>query len=108
MSDRSIKRRTAVTSGADNPDFSGKVVIFYTSNEGGSHTLASPVFEVRAGRLFVTGRSPVVGGWMDGLAGAVAWDAVSAYLVYDSAEAYKAAFKRSRGETEAAPKKAKR
>jgi hypothetical protein len=108
MSGRNTKRRTAVTSGANIPDFSGKVVIFYTSDEGGSHLLASPVFEMRAGRLFVSGRSPVVGGWMDGLAGAVAWDAVSAYVVYDSAEACEAAYKRRLGGTEVATKKAKR
>jgi hypothetical protein len=106
MSDRSMKRRTAVTSGADNPDFSGKVVVFYTSSD--SYTLTGPVFEVCGGRLFVTGRSPVIGFWTDGLTGAVAWDVVSSYVVYDSVEAYEAASKRSRGETEAAQKKAKR
>jgi hypothetical protein len=34
---------------------------------------------------------PAVENWTDGLAAAVAWDAVSSYVVYDSTKAYHAA-----------------
>ena len=49
------------------PDFRGKTVLFYTSKERGKQLLTDPAFAMLAGRLFVTGIVPALGGWPDGL-----------------------------------------
>jgi hypothetical protein len=92
---------TPAAQGTDLPDFRGKVVVCCVGDERMYHTLAAPLFETRAGRLFLTGRVPDAGCWSDGLSGAVAWDAVNAYLVYDSAEDYEARRKAHQDQGEA-------
>jgi hypothetical protein len=74
--------------GTGYPDFRGKTVVFYTRRKGRSYILSDPVFEMQAGRLFVTGKGPMAGSWADGLTGAVPWESVDGYFVFDSAEDY--------------------
>ncbi|MFN3168136.1 MAG: hypothetical protein ACE37H_13830 [Phycisphaeraceae bacterium] len=87
----------------DQPDFSGKVVMFAIGGGTAVATYAidNPRFEMQAGRLFVTG-TQVYGSTADDWAGpvstAVAWDAVEGYIVFDSAEQYQ------RGASRAQPK----
>lgn len=71
------------------PDFSGKVLALTTGSDGEGLVLASPRWERQEGRLFLVGIVPPQAGiWASGATGAVAWDAVLDYLVFDSAEAY--------------------
>src|SRR5262245_33807745 len=74
--------------GTDYPDFRGKTVIFFTHRKGFSYVLTDPVVAMQAGRLFVTGTAPMTGSWTDGLSGALAWESVEGYFVYDSVEDY--------------------
>lgn len=72
------------------PDFEGKAVTFYLTNVSPdcASTLDSPRFELHAGRLFAVGYSVSsnANDWTAGAYVCVAWDQVSYYIVFDSAE----------------------
>ncbi len=75
----------------DLPDFSEKTVVFTINGRESGHTLEKPTIELQAGRLFVVGTIPKGGStndWAEGVTGAVAWDQVTDYLVFDSPENY--------------------
>jgi hypothetical protein len=73
----------------DWPDFRGKVVSFYIRAKKEHLLLGDPVFAMQGGRLFVTGISPALGNWADGLSVGFAWDLVESYCVYESLEDYR-------------------
>jgi hypothetical protein len=80
--------------GADRPDFSGKVVVFYLANasrDSDSGVVMEYVeFRRFQGRWFLTGRVPewIDFQWASRLQQAVAWDSVIQYLIFDSREDY--------------------
>jgi hypothetical protein len=78
--------------GVDFPDFRGKTVLLYTCGNS-TQLLTDPVFAMQAGRLFLTGRTPALGYWPDGLLAAVAWDSVDRYFIFDSADDCQARWK---------------
>ena len=72
------------------PDFSGKFVSLSIAGDSG-YTMDRPHFEWQGGRLFLVGIVPHGGSngdWSEGAGCAVAWDGVTDYLVFDSAEHY--------------------
>jgi len=71
------------------PDFAGKVLALTTGSGGEGLVLASPWFERQCGRVFLVGTVPLQpGNWTSGSPGAVAWDAVLEYLVFDTVDEY--------------------
>lgn len=73
------------------PSFKGKTVSLVLVDEDQSQALHNPKFEVQGKRLFLIGTIPAEGSandWVAGLQGAVAWDRVQEYIVFDSAEDY--------------------
>ena len=73
------------------PDFSRKVVSAAIAGDGYSRVLVHPRWEVQGGRLFLVGTvtpGSSTNEWCAGLPNAVAWDAVTDYLVFDSPEHY--------------------
>ena len=63
-------------------------------DETHSHDLNNPRFEYQAGRLFIIGKIPhgaTDSGWSDNQTGAVAWDRVRNYMLFDDLESYKIA-----------------
>jgi hypothetical protein len=72
----------------DYPDFRGKIVYVYLNEGDGTRLFAGPVVENQAGRAFLIGKVPAYGGWTDGLVGAVTWDSVRSYILFDSIEDY--------------------
>jgi hypothetical protein len=78
------------------PDFSGKLVLFYTSNaprgiqDGVLMEFVS--FADYGGRLFLTGRIPSVDekdmDWVSNLQAGISWTDVTHYIVFDSREDY--------------------
>jgi hypothetical protein len=71
------------------PDFQGKVLAVTMGAGGEGLILQSPRFEWQAGRQFLVGDIPKqLDDWTSGRSGAVAWDAVIDYLVFDSVEQY--------------------
>ena len=88
------------------PNFSGKTVSVSISEDSCNHDLVNPVFETQGGRIFITGRiakNSTDSGWSDGKVGAIAWDNVTEYVIFDSDEEYQAAIKKSeefQGETD--------
>ena len=78
------------------PDFSQKLVSFGFAGTDGSQCLEHPRWETQGGRLFLVGTVPrgdSTGDWCQGVVGAVAWDQVSDYLVFDSVEDYQTRLK---------------
>jgi hypothetical protein len=74
------------------PDFTGKVVSVSIAFEDDGRCLEHPRWETQGGRLFLVGTVPrgaSTNGWCDGIPGAVAWDQVTDYMVFDSAEHYR-------------------
>jgi len=77
------------------PDFSGKVVVLYMTNDtdpqqSGS-TMIDPEFEEQGGKLFLRGSIPegvTDSDWAAGVEMAVAWEHVIEYLVFDSLDDY--------------------
>lgn len=68
------------------PNFSGKVVSLSTGSDN-TLEVGNPIFKRLGHRLFVTGTIPsgaTTSDWGKGLPCAVAWDAVTDYLVYES------------------------
>ncbi len=80
----------------DLPDFHGKVVVFYLSDapppvqDGAVLEYAS--FKTYGHKLFVVGRVPEIdpenGDWIANLQGAIAWEAVTGYLIFESRDDY--------------------
>ncbi len=78
------------------PDFSGKMVVFYTSNAPRAVQdgilLEFITFQIYGGRLFVNGRIPLTDNkgmeWESNLKAAIAWDDVTHFVVFDSREDY--------------------
>lgn len=78
------------------PNFSKKLVSFSFAGAEDSQCLAHPRWEKQGGRLFLVGTVPRGGStndWCEGVTGAVAWDLVSDYLVFDSVADYQARLK---------------
>ena len=79
------------------PDFSGKFISLTVIGDDHTLTMDSPHFELQGGRWFVIGRIPAGvtnGDWSEGALRAVAWDKVSHYMVFDSADHYQAGLKK--------------
>ena len=73
------------------PDFTNKVVSVSIAGEDDGRCLEHPSWEIQGGRLFLVGAVPRGGStndWCGGIPSAVAWEAVTDYLVFDSVEHY--------------------
>ncbi len=74
------------------PDFGDKAVTFYLANVPFEYavTLDSPSLERQAGRVFAVGKVLPSGShdWTSGVRVSVAWDQISQYIVFDSAEEF--------------------
>jgi hypothetical protein len=71
------------------PDFTGKTVSFSTADS--TLGIEEPRFETQGGRLFVVGVVPkgaTTSDWAVGVRCAVAWEAVTDYLVFQSVDDY--------------------
>ena len=71
------------------PDFSGKCISISVVNESHNHDLNDPHFEYQGGRLFIVGLIPETStdsGWSDNQVGAVAWEQVLNYVLFDNIE----------------------
>lgn len=80
------------------PDFSGKCISITIMDDDRNHDLFDPKFELQGGRLFIIGTTPkgaTVSDWVEGVTGAVAWDRVTDYFLFDDLESYYAATKKS-------------
>ena len=74
------------------PDFTNKLVSVGLYGEDEGRPLDRPRWEMQGGRLFLVGTTPRGGStrdWCEGIVNAVAWDQVTDYLVFDSAEDYR-------------------
>lgn len=75
----------------DYPDFGGKCISMRLIDSDCSHDLFDPKFEVQAGRLFLIGVIPegaTDSGWDKNQIGAVAWEQVRNYVLFDDMDAY--------------------
>ncbi len=80
----------------DLPDFSGKLILFYTSSAPNGikdGVLMEYTSFVKYGnRLFIKGRTPVIEekgiDWVSNLKGGIAWEDVTHYLIFNSREDY--------------------
>lgn len=78
------------------PDFSGKMVVFYTANAPRAIQdgilLEFITFQNYGNRIFVNGRIPLTDSrgieWESNLKAAIAWDDVTHFVVFDSREDY--------------------
>ncbi|OPZ28991.1 MAG: hypothetical protein BWZ02_01108 [Lentisphaerae bacterium ADurb.BinA184] len=73
------------------PDFAGKTVSFSTADS--TLGVEEPRFETQGGRLFVVGIVPkgaTTSDWAAGVRCAVAWEAVTDYLIFESVADYSA------------------
>lgn len=75
----------------DLPSFEGKLVLAYLG-EGAGHSvlLQHASFRQEGDRLFLVGRVPdnLSVDWAAGVEGAVAWDSVTLYYLFDSMDHY--------------------
>jgi hypothetical protein len=81
------------------PDFKGKCLSLSIMDDSCNHDLWSPYFDYQGGRLFILGTIPAGASeadWSAGCKGAVAWDQVTEYVVFDSVEAYTEAINKSK------------
>ncbi len=79
-------------------DFKGKCLSLSIMNDSCNHDLYNPYFDYQGDRLFILGTIPAGASeadWSVGCKGAVAWDQVTEYVVFDSVEAYTAAINKS-------------
>ena len=84
---------------SDLPDFTGKVLNLNLADDEADRDLVSPTFEMQGGRLFLVGEVPAgatTSEWSTGARGAVSWESVTSYLVFDSIAHYATAVERSR------------
>lgn len=75
----------------DMPDFSGKCLSLKILEPDHSHDLFDPKFEYQAGRLFLVGTIPPCSsesGWDANKMGAIAWDLVRNYVLFNSLEEF--------------------
>lgn len=85
------------------PDFTNKLVSLALHGEDEGRPVDRPHWELQGGRLFLVGTVPhggSIGDWCEGVPSAVAWDEVTDYLVFDSAEHYRkrlAVYERKKG-----------
>lgn len=80
------------------PDFSGKCLSIKLVDDDTNHDLFDPHFEVQGERLFLIGTVPVGAtraDWAADCIGAVAWDRVADYFVFDSLQAWEKGAKKS-------------
>jgi len=80
------------------PDFTGKCVSMMLIDETHSHDLNNPHFEYQGGRLFIIGTIPesaTDSGWSGNQIGAVAWDRVRDYVLFENIETYIKAVEKS-------------
>ena len=77
--------------------FTDKFVAFTVIGDDHTLTMEKPRFELQRGRWFVVGIVPhgaSNGDWSEGALRAVAWDQVSHYLAFDSADHYRKGLKK--------------
>ena len=73
------------------PDFSGKCLSIRLIHSEFSHDLYDPKFEYQGGKLFLIGTIPEGASdsdWDANQTGAVAWDLVRNYVLFNSLEEY--------------------
>ena len=73
------------------PNFSKKLLTVHVANGQHNYLVEGPRFEHQAGRWFLVGVTPREGSggdWAASVPVAIAWDQVTAYRVFDSAEQY--------------------
>ena len=76
------------------PDFSGKCLSISSRDDKYNHDLLDPFLEYQGDKLFIIGTIPkgaTSSNWTKNKIGAVAWDSVTEYIVFDSFEDYKKA-----------------
>jgi len=76
------------------PDFSGKCLSITLKDSKYNHDLIDPFLEYQGDKLFIIGTIPkgaTDSNWTKNKIGAVAWDSVEEYIVFDSFEDYKKA-----------------
>jgi len=81
------------------PNFSGKCLSITIRDDSVSHDLFDPHFEQQGNILFIVGTIPKGASdsdWSAKKVGAVAWDRVTDYFVFDGLEDYEKAIKRSK------------
>jgi len=81
------------------PDFKGKCLSLSIMDDSYSYDLFNPYFDYQGDRLFILGTIPAGASesdWSEGCQGAVAWDRVTQYAVFDSVEAYTEATNKSK------------
>jgi hypothetical protein len=73
------------------PDFTDKCLSISITSDTASHDLFNPRFEYQGGKLFLIG-TVLVGAtcsdWVANKVGAVAWELVTEYFVFDNIEEY--------------------
>ena len=75
-------------------DFENKVLSISSSEDNFNHDLIEPHFEEIAGRIFLTGKVPkesTDSGWTANKIGAIAWDLVTDFVIFDSLDDYRTA-----------------
>jgi hypothetical protein len=73
------------------PDFTNKFLSVSIAGDEHTYAIDCPRFETQGGRLFLVGSVPRGGStadWSEGVVSAIAWDQVTDFLVFDSAEDY--------------------
>jgi hypothetical protein len=73
------------------PDFTNKVVQASLVGDDHGYSMAGAHFEMQGDRLFLVGvvpRGGTASNWSEGAVVAVAWDRVTDYMVFESAEVY--------------------
>ena len=80
------------------PDLAGKCISMRIEHSEYCHDLFNPHFEYQGGRLFIVGTIPEnssESGWDDNQTGAVAWERVRNYVLFENLEIYFKAIKKS-------------
>jgi hypothetical protein len=73
------------------PKFSGKCISMSLIDSTHSHDLNDPHFEYQGGKLYIVGTIPVGAtdsGWDANQIGAVSWEQVRNYILFENLEAY--------------------
>ncbi len=81
------------------PDFSNKLLLVHLTGSQHNYIAVDAVFKLLGGRWFLVGNTPKgvsTGDWDASVEVAIAWDQVSAYRVFDSAEQYVARYAKFR------------
>jgi len=98
-----------VNSQKNMPDFSGKCLSITLVDDDSNYDLFDPHFEVQGERLFLIGTVPVgatFSDWAADCIGAVAWERVAEYYVFESLQAWKEGTKKSKEDNKKKKKKA--